>query len=73
MTSTYSTQGVKHCELLHTGAVISYSTFDDEPVEFEWVPDLQAHAAFHANLEFPDSTRPRDLFKGHPDWQDLIA
>ena len=22
--------------------------FDDEPVEFEWVPDLRAHAAFHA-------------------------
>jgi hypothetical protein len=26
-----------------------------------------------AELEFEESTRPRDLFKGHPDWQDLIA
>jgi hypothetical protein len=25
------------------------------------------------DLDFPDSTRLRDLFKGHPDWQDLIA
>jgi hypothetical protein len=25
------------------------------------------------DLEFEDNTRLRDLFKGHPDWQDLIA
>ena len=25
------------------------------------------------DLEFSDGTRLRDLFKGHADWQDLIA
>lgn len=30
-------------------------------------------AMMWTDLEFSDGTRLRDLFKGHPDWQDLIA
>jgi hypothetical protein len=45
-------------ELIAAGALVETTPsdvvmmpidFDDEPVEFEWQPDLQAHAAFHSS------------------------